>query len=204
MKNMKEDNIDERIERVIRSVAAKKKDINMWESERTNFGSGNSALKKRWIISSAAAAVLITLVGVSYLRHVTYSNERELSRSMSEDEGDLESIVDIYYGNPVFRGGERDITEIEIMIKECQYEDALLAINTALADTVIDAEMSQERYDYQRNLIDLQNYELTWLKITTLLKLGKTEEAVALLKDYVNETGDHQIDAQNLLNKLRK
>ena len=90
------------------------------------------------------------------------------------------------------------------MIKDSRYEDALQAINGALADTVIEKGISQERYDYQRNLIDYRNYELTWLKITTLLKLGSKDEAESLLLNYVNEEGEHQNDAQNLLKDLGK
>ena len=90
------------------------------------------------------------------------------------------------------------------MIKESRYEDALHAINGSLADTVIEKGISQERYDYQRKLIDCHNYELIWLKITMLLRLGSTDEAVSLLSIYVNEEGEHQKDAQNLLKELRK
>ena len=200
MKNISEEIIDERIERVIGSVAAKKKDMALWDTSREKESIGKALLKKRWIISSAAAAVLVTIVAVGYLRFVTYSNDN-LSPIHSDR---YESGLNTSFGGSLYRGSSVDISEIEKMIKDSRYEDALQAINGALADTVIEKGISQERYDYQRKLIDYRNYELKWLKISTLLKLGSKDEAESLLLNYVNEGGDHKVDAQKLLKELKK
>ena len=185
---MKEDNIDKRIERVAESVGSKRAAMRRWEAERISSDLQRQTNFRRWRaygLSAAASVVLICCIGVSL--YVTRNGDGSYGTDVSA---------------PIYRGGSRDIVEIQAMIDSAQYEMALQAIDVTLADTVINPSFTSERQDYLRSLNANREYELLWLKINVLIKSGKTNEAISLLKQYVDVEGEHQNDAQELLNKL--
>lgn len=187
---MKEDNIDKRIERVVESVGSKKAAMRQWESDRIASQMQRKIAAKRWRtygISAAASVVVICGVGLGIF----------LNRGGGEDYGITSSA-------PIYRGSSCDISEIKAMIDSAQYEKALQAIDVTLADTVIDFSFTKERQDYLRSLNANREYEITWLKIDILVKSKKTEEAITLLKEYVNSDGVHQNEAKELLYKLSR
>ena len=54
-----------------------------------------------------------------------------------------------------------------------------------------------------RNL-KVEVYELYWMKIRSLLRMGKKDEAFVLLKQFVNLEGVHKTQADSLLKELEK
>lgn len=104
----------------------------------------------------------------------------------------------------VFRGGSTDFSEIVGLMESEKPDKALILIDEALADTVIDPDMTPERIEYQRGLIADQRYELLWLKINALYESGRHAEAVDLLKTYCRTEGEHQKEAKALLKKIKK
>lgn len=193
---MKEENIDKRIERVAESVGSKNAAMRQWEAEWVSNEMKRKIATKRWCtygISAAASIVLICGIGFGLF----------INRS-----GDNDYDNDYDYGvssnAPVFRGGSCDIVEIQDMINSAKYEKALHAIDVTLADTVIDPSVTPERQDYLRSVNANREYELTWLKVNVLIKSGEKTEAISLLKEYVKTEGEHQKEAQTLLNSLTK
>lgn len=104
----------------------------------------------------------------------------------------------------VFRGGSTDFSEIVGLMESGKPDKALILIDEALADTVIDPDMTPDRIEYQRGLIADQRYELLWLKINALYESGRHAEAVDLLKTYCRTEGEHQKEAKALLKKIKK
>lgn len=187
---MKEDNIDNRIERAVESVSSKKAAMRQWESDRIASEMRRKDAAKRWRtygISAAASVVVICGVGLGIF----------LNRGGSVGYGVTSSA-------PVYRGGSCEIPEIQAMIDSTQYEKALQAIDMTLADTVIDPTYPEERQEYLRSVNKNQEYELTWLKIQMLVKLDKKHEAKKLLDTYIKTDGSHQIEAKGLLEKMEK
>lgn len=187
---MKEDNIDNRIERIAESVGLKKAAMRQWEADRVSDELKRKVAAKRWRtygFSAAASIVLICGIGFGFF----------INREGDNDYG-VTSIA------PVYRGGSCDIVEIQAMIDSSKYEEALQAIEVTLADTVIDPSFTSERQDYLRSVNANREYELTWLKINVLIKSGKRTEVIPLLKEYVKAEGEHQKETQILLNNLTK
>lgn len=187
---MKEEDIDKRIERVVESIASKKAAMSQWERERKSYKFRRDAASKHWRnygISAAASVVVICGVGLGIF----------LNRGGDNDYG-VTSTASVY------RGGSCDISEIQSMIDSEKYVEALQAIEATMADTVIDPSFSTERKEYLRNVNNNREYELKWLKIDILVRTEKQEEAIALLKEYVNTDGIHQEEAKQLLHKLTR
>lgn len=187
---MKEDNIDNRIERIAESVGSKKAAMRLWETDRVSDELKRKVAAKRWRtygISAAASVVVICGVGLGIF----------LNRDRGNDYGVTSTA-------PVYRGGSCDIVEIQAMIDSAKYEEALQAIDVTLADTLIDPSFTSERQDYLRSVNANREYELIWLKINVLIKSGKKTEAIPLLNEYVKVEGEHQKEAQTLLNDLTK
>lgn len=186
---MKEDNIDKRIERVAESVGSKKAAMRRWEADRIATEMQKKMVAKRWRtygISAAASIFVICGIGLGFF----------INRG-DNDYGVTSTA-------PVYRGGSCDIVEIQAMIDSAKYEEALQAIDVTLADTVIDPSFTSERQDYLRSLNANREYELIWSKINVLIKSGKKTEVIPLLEEYAKAEGEHQKDAQTLLNDLTK
>lgn len=187
---MKEDDIDKRIERVTESVGSKAAAMRQWETDRVSYELKRKVAAKRWRtygFSAAASIVLICGIGLGFF----------INRGGDTDYGVTSTA-------PVYRGGSCDIVEIQAMIDSAKYEEALQAIDITLADTVIDPSFTSERQDYLRSVNASREYGLTWLKINVLIKSGKKTEVIPLLKEYVKVEGEHQKEAQTLLNSLTK
>lgn len=187
---MKEENIDNRIERIIESVGSKKAAMSQWESERITTDMKRKIVAKRWRtygISAAASIVVVCGIGFSIYFNRTVDGDFGVSSS-----------------TPIYRGGSCDISEIQSMIDSAYYDKALQAIDVTLADTLIDASFTEERKEYLRNLNANRDYELIWLKIDVLVKSKKTAGAVSLLKEYVDREGAHQDEAKSLLHDLTR
>ena len=187
---MKEEDIDERIERVVESVGSKKAAMRKWESDRISSEMQRKVAAKRWRIygiSAAASVVVICGVGLGIF----------LNRGGDNDYG-VTSTAQVY------RGGRCNISEIQSMIDSDKHVEALQAIETAMADTVIDPSFTSERKEYLRNVNNNREYELKWLKIDILVKTEKHKEAITLLTEYVNTDGIHQEEAKQLLHKLAR
>lgn len=187
---MKEEDIDNRIERMIKSVASKKADMAKWEDQRVEAEKKRKVLfRKRtmYAVSAAASVVIICGVGISIYMNRT-----------------VESNFGITSSAPIYRGSSSDISSIAALIESAEYTQALADIDATMADTILDSSMLVERRKYLRSVQQNQNYELTWMKINVLLKLDKKQEAINLLNDYVDQDGEHQAEATKLLKELKE
>ncbi len=184
------DEMDERIGRVICSLASKKKEMAMWNEEMHRQEVRKKVLVRRWrVYGLSAAASLAIVFGVGF--------------SLFRSENDSESF-EFDFSQPVYRAGSSDFGDIVSMIESGKYGDALHAINEAMADTVIDPSFTSEHREYLRSLNAVRSYELTWLKIATLVKSGKEDDAIKLLEIYKNEDGVHRDEAIELYNSMQR
>ncbi|GEM_PF-2036850 len=80
---------------------------------------------------------------------------------------------------------------------------ALVQIENALADTLIDKNISAEEADYQRILIERRNYDLRWLRINALIAAGQIEKAREELALFATEDGYYRDEAEILLRQFK-
>lgn len=205
---MKEEDIDSRIERVVRSVAAKRAAMRGWEAHGLGHkidrrvvcaapavaaapapAAAKPSRKWRlWVVSAAASVIVILGVGISLY----------IGRSGVDD------VMPSAAPPAVYRGGSADIQDIQAMIDCGRYDEALQAIEDTRADTAINPSFTPERQEYLRSLNANRDYELEWLRIGVLVKCGRKEAAVAGLREYVKTDGEHRHEAETLLNELTK
>lgn len=188
-----EDNIDARIERVVRSVAAKKADMDQWKTIQIPLALDKAPQKSRniWRIAGASVAAVALLVagvgiGIGYM-----NRDRE----------------DAYVSHQVvYRSGGNGLAGLGALPGEDDGEPktALQEIDEALADTFVDPSYSPERQEYLRELNRVNTYLLTWLKIKELIKENRKEEAFELLESYKEEEGEHREEAARLYKKLKR
>lgn len=187
---MKEEDIDKRIERVVKSVGSKKAAMRQWETDRVSEVLRRKVATKKWCtygISAAASIVVICGIGLGFF----------INRGSNNDYGVSSSA-------PVFRGSANGIDEIQNLINSGEYENALASINNLMCDTIIDSTLTPERQEYKRSLYRNQEYELTWLKIISLHQLGRNDEAIGILEKYSELEGSHQDESKYMLEQLTK
>lgn len=205
---MKEEDIDSRIERVVRSVAAKRAAMRGWEAHGLGTKIDRRAVCaapavaaapapaaakpsrkwRLWVVSAAASVIVILGVGISLY----------IGRSGGDD------VMPSAAPPAVYRGGSADIQDIQAMIDCGRYDEALRAIEVTRADTAINPSYTPVRQEYLRSLNANRDYELEWLRIGVLVKSGRKEAAVAGLREYVKTDGEHRHEAETLLNELTK
>ena len=199
MKNMNEENIDERIERVIKSVASKKEDMIIWNTEKAKRELRNRRMRNFRVTAAASVAVLVG-IGTCYM--IFFWKEAGPSSDLSPSQISYEYSPKQDSSNYIDESSE--IEAVESMIKSERYEDALEAIEAILADTLIDPTLSLERKKQIRGFHEEKAYALEWIKIQTLIKLNRKTEALDLLNHYVRIYGPNQFLAKELMDELNK
>ena len=197
MKNMNEENIDERIERVIKSVASKKEDMTIWNTEKAKRELRYRRMRNFRVTAVASVAVLVG-VGTCYM--IFYWKEPGSSSNLSPSPISYEYSPKQDAANYI--DGSSEIEAVETLIKSERYEDALEAIEAMLADTLIDPTLPLERKRQIRVFLEDKAYELDWIKIQTLIKLNRKTEALDLLRHYVEISGSNQNKAKELIDEL--
>lgn len=104
-----------------------------------------------------------------------------------------------------------DYSEIELLLSQKKYEDALdlieekyLAVQDDSLDIVQDATIDAERKEYDMQIVKDKQDELKWLKAHALLGLSQQEIALRILDELRNEEGYYQIAADSLYNHIKK
>lgn len=183
-----EQKLDDRIERVVKSVASKKAEMARWEAEYNN--QQRRVATKRWSIYgiSAAACVAVAVgVGIHFL--TVPQNSTSIPGVSTE---------------VIYRGGSSELEEIATLINSHKEGEALVRIDSLMGDTILAPDMSEQRREYLREVQAVQQYELEWFKINALVNLGEKEDATKLLKSYVKKDGEHKGEAEKLLKGLTK
>lgn len=123
-------------------------------------------------------------------------NEEDYAATESPNEYSIdESIVD---GTIYDRNLESAVDSATEMINAGEYSDVL-----NLTDDYFDRK-SLESGDFMDLLDNDRQYELLWLRIKALDGLGRTDEALLILKYYVKKDGKHQKEADDMLKSLAK
>lgn len=194
---MNEENIDERIERVIKSVAAKKEDMAIWNSENAKRELRYRRMRNFQVSAAASVAVLVG-VGTWYM--LFYWKEAGQTSDLSPSQISYEYSPK--QDSSDYIGESSEIEAVESLIKSERYKDALEAIEAMLVDTLIDPTLPLERKRQIRVFLEDKAYTLEWIRIQTLIKLNRNIDALDLLRHYVEIPGPNQIKAKELINEL--
>lgn len=104
-----------------------------------------------------------------------------------------------------------DYKDIEIMLAQQKYDEALKvidlrlnALKSDLSQSKQDTLITQERLDYDLQVFKENTDDLTWLKVCALIGLNQKEEALTLLNNLRCEEGYYQNAADSLYIQLSK
>lgn len=214
---MKEEDIDSRIERGVRNLATKKTLMREWKM-KSGLSGGDLFRETRpaacspkrrpdrrfcWSrISVAASVVVVAAVGIGVILNSRSTGREDMAFTPPVSTAPSSSGLEYSSSSFEYRGGLDEISDMEKLMDQARYGEAIHAIDSIQADTVTAAGMSEDERDYQRRYREIRDYNLTWIKIRCLVKSGRKEEAVAILRVYVNEDGGHLTEAKDLLNEL--
>ena len=121
------------------------------------------------------------------------------------------SPVEYMLSNDMTLRAGSDNSEIELLLSQKKYEDALdlieekyLAVQDDSLDIVQDATIDAERKEYDMQLVKDKQDELKWLKAHALLGLSQQEIALRILDELRNEEDYYQMAADSLYNHIKK
>lgn len=102
------------------------------------------------------------------------------------------------------RGASMEVAGIERQLRDLRKAASytLSDINTAMTDDNQDLELRHEEAEYLSLLSEYDRYELTWLRIQTLIAAGRIAEAKVELEKYAAEEGYNQHEALSLLKQF--
>lgn len=178
------------VSRTIASYASKRRAMSLWDKTSAKSTGGNrrrrSTLRIVTIALSAAACLAVLFTAGLFL---TTGNGVD---------------ADPATAGPIFRGGSSADRDIATLMDDKRYDEALAAIDRALADTAVSDAASPEEAEYQRMIIADITYTLRWQQINALIGSDRTAEAIDALKRFVDIDGEYQQDARTLLDELSK
>lgn len=181
------------IGRNLGAAARKKALMKQWDAQRKAPSKSASRWWLRTAVSLAACFVLGFIIYDSY--RMDAPDESPVVASMADN--GVQTGIEGWQ----MRGGMAS-DEIVQLVEKGSYDEALAAIETAEADTALDAGMSADEREYMEQVRADETYRLTWLKILTLNALGRTDEAKALLTEFVKQEGEFREKARQLLNRI--
>lgn len=105
-----------------------------------------------------------------------------------------------------------DIIKIAELINEEKYQEALVSIEQEQSQinnefSIIKESFSEsdnsERTEYETQLVENDQYELSWLKANALIGIKEYEKAACVLEQMLKGNGSHQKEAEELLKKIK-
>lgn len=156
------------------------------KTERPSIGA-----RLRPVLSAAASIALLCTLGL-YLY------------SPSAEDTATPSTTDI----PAVRGsaGGESVSDIVSSLNQGRKMalETLDKIDTVLKDSLPDSGLRAEEEAYQREIISERLYELKWLRINTMISLGRISEVKDELKAYSSQPGPNREKAQELLSQIEQ
>ena len=193
----------------------------VWEDERTvaafaaeyrPTGSGydyyttSSAKKSRSMPRSSIRRIFYWVSGIAAVFVLGFF----LIQNLYVDNSPADYMSNSSINDARFRAGS-DNSEIELLLSQKKYEDALylieekyLAVKADSLEIVQDGTIDAEQKEYDLQIVKDKQDELKWLKAHALLGLSQQETVLRLLDELRNEEGYYQMAADSLYNHMKK
>lgn len=165
--------------------------INEWE---------NPVRVIRWRNPAIGLAIAACLVLILVVRPLMHTEQISALDQLGIDQPTLSD----------FRAASPTSSEIDATMDSQDYATALIQIDEALRDSDRELKRLQdylyledESILYESEVAIAHNYQLRWLRIYTLVRLERRDEAIKDLEFYVTLKSEHRKDAKNLLRMLK-
>ena len=150
-------------------------------------------------ISSIAAMLVIGFFVAKPVLDASDNNGELLAASSMETNKDLTEISEtaiVTVKKSISKGNEEEAIAEVTKLEEQKVIPTLNDVSRGRS--VMNHTMDPE----DANVLSLDAYELHWLKIKSLISIGKNEEAAELLKSFIRIEGKYKATADSLLNSL--
>lgn len=95
------------------------------------------------------------------------------------------------------KGNDKEVVD---MVDDLENGKDIPSVIEMQAAKFLNVKKSDENMDEHQ--LQMKAYELYWLKICSLIRMGKKDEAIALLKDFIKIKGTYQEQADSLLSEM--
>ena len=95
------------------------------------------------------------------------------------------------------KGNDKEVVD---MVDDLENGKDIPSVIEMQAAKFLNVKTTDENMDEHQ--LQMKAYELYWLKICSLIRMGKKDEAIALLKDFIKIKGTYQEQADSLLSEM--
>lgn len=153
------------------------------------------------LITSIAALLVIGVVVLKPTNSSTLNKEMVAQNKASETLATIEKQEKVAETMKNVRNKTND-KEIVETIEELEKQNDIPTISD-VSDAQYMSSKQQKESNEDINL-NIKVYELYWMKIRSLLRMGRKEEALTLLKQFVLLEGSHKVQADSILKEFEK
>lgn len=183
---------------VRKSLASRQQKLNLTNRWKHR---GKARLTSFVAITSIAALFVIGFIMLKPSDSITTSKEILAQNNNKETLSTKEKQEKVTEAMKTVRH-KTDDKEIVETIEKLEEQNDIPTISE-VSDAQYMSSKQQKENDESVNL-KVEIYELHWMKIRSLLRMGKKEEALDLLKQFVNLEGSHKAQADSLLKEIEK
>lgn len=145
-------------------------------------------------VASIAAVALLAIAVIRPDGAPELSHEVVAQQSKPAPTSDMEKQVSEAMTKVRQKSNDKEVVD---MVDDLENEKDIPSVTEMQAAKFMNVKKTDEKMDEQ--LLQMKAYELYWLKICSLIRMGKRDEAIALLKDFTKIKGTYQEQADSLL-----
>lgn len=164
--------------------------IKGWEAKR------RTRVIKAVSVASIAAVALLAIAVIRPDGAPELSHEVVAQQPQPAPTSDMEKQKKVSEAMTKVRQKSND-KEVVDMVDDLENEKDIHSVTEMQAAKFMNVKKTDEKMDEQ--LLQMKAYELYWLKICSLIRMGKKDEAIALLRDFTKIKGTYQEQADSLL-----
>lgn len=164
--------------------------IKGWEAKR------RARVVKAVSVASIAAVALLAIAVIRPDGAPEFSHEVVAQQPQPAPTSDMEKQKKVSEAMTKVRQKSND-KEVVDMVDDLENERDIPSVTEMQAVKFMNVKETDEKMDEQQ--LQMKAYELYWLKICSLIRMGKRDEAIALLKDFTKIKGTYQEQADSLL-----
>ena len=167
--------------------------IKGWEAKK------RARVIKAVSVASAAAVALLAIAIIRPADAPESSHEVVAQQPKPAPTSDMEKQKKVSEAMTKVRQKDND-KEVVDMVDDLEKEKDIPSVTEMQAVKFLNVKKTDEKMD--ENQLQMKAYELYWLKICSLIRMGKKDEAIALLKDFIKIKGTYQEQADSLLSEM--
>lgn len=150
-------------------------------------------------VASIAAVAMLAIAVIRPDDAPEFSHEVVAQQPKPAPTSDMEKQKKVSEAMTKVRQKSND-KEVVDMVDDLENGKDIPSVIEMQAAKFLNVKTTDENMDEHQ--LQMKAYELYWLKICSLIRMGKKDEAIALLKDFIKIKGTYQEQADSLLSEM--